>query len=363
LVIGAGVTGLTTATRLTEAGFSVRIVSALPPSKTTSVAAGASWGPSEGGGDLGLEWSKRTLFELEKLALDPTTGVKMVKGLEASRSACQPPVWVRWLEKVEPCNPGDLPNGYQVGWRYTMPLVDMPTYLKYLEKWLADRGVHIEPREVKSLDSFDADEIVVNCTGWQAHELCSDKTVSPTKGQLVVVKNPGIEEFFQDFADNEEEMVYFFPHGDHVVLGGSAVKADTSLEADLDVARGIVERCSKIAPKLATTEILGHRVGLRPSRREPRVEIEQRRATIVHNYGHGGAGVTLSWGCATKVLDLVLGITHGVQSDESDVQGEANLHRLDVDLENPADTREPIVERGAGHVRAEGGSGLVTARV
>ncbi|MFC9691765.1 FAD-dependent oxidoreductase [Kribbella sp. NPDC056951] len=70
------------------------------------------------------------------------------------------------------------------------------------------------------------------------------------------------------------------------------------------VATAIVDRCVKLEPRLAETTILEHRVGLRPT---ARLEVE-RSATgtlIIHNCGHSGAGVSLSWGCAQEVAGLV----------------------------------------------------------
>ncbi|HMC79917.1 MAG TPA: FAD-dependent oxidoreductase, partial [Acidimicrobiia bacterium] len=49
------------------------------------------------------------------------------------------------------------------------------------------------------------------------------------------------------------------------------------------------------------------RVGLRPFRRDS-VRLEREPgARVIHNYGHGGSGVTLSWGCAEEVSALVKG--------------------------------------------------------
>jgi D-amino-acid oxidase len=52
--------------------------------------------------------------------------------------------------------------------------------------------------------------------------------------------------------------------------------------------------------------VLAERVGLRPFRRSG-VRLERDRLrdgrTIIHNYGHGGAGFTMSWGCAHEVLE------------------------------------------------------------
>jgi D-amino-acid oxidase len=47
------------------------------------------------------------------------------------------------------------------------------------------------------------------------------------------------------------------------------------------------------------------RAGLRPFRKLS-VRVDQDPGTsIFHNYGHGGAGVTFSWGCAAEVAELV----------------------------------------------------------
>ena len=49
-------------------------------------------------------------------------------------------------------------------------------------------------------------------------------------------------------------------------------------------------------------------VGLRPGRMEVRLEREEKNGKyLIHNYGHGGSGVTLSWGCADEVVELANG--------------------------------------------------------
>ncbi len=311
LVVGAGVSGLTTAITLAEAGLAVEVHTVVPPAETTSAAAGASWGPYQVTHKLTSLWSEATLERLRELATDRSTGVRLVTGIDATREPLEPPSWAQKLDSFRQCRPNELPEGYIAGWWYRTAVIDMPVYLRYLASRLSEFDVGIKLERVGSLRLASKDRIVVNCSGVAARDLCDDRSVVPTKGQLVVAKNPGITKFFQDCADKDEELVYILPHGDHVVLGGSAAKGAFDLEPDARVAQAIIERCARVEPRLNGARVLEHRVGVRPSRTEVRLE---REGNIIHNYGHGGAGLTLSWGCAATVLELVkeLGVSHRV---------------------------------------------------
>ena len=90
------------------------------------------------------------------------------------------------------------------------------------------------------------------------------------------------------------------------LLGGTAQSDDWSLELRDSDRETILQKCEAVWPELDRSKIIGESVGLRPSRSEVRLESEKINDTlIIHNYGHGGAGVTLSWGCADEVVSLI----------------------------------------------------------
>jgi D-amino-acid oxidase len=311
LIIGAGVSGLTTALALTESGVpaaSIRVVADSAPEATTSSCAGAIWGPYLSPDDPGTDaWGRYTLDRLRGLAADPDAGVHLVRGVEAGRTHEPPPTWALEVPDYQPCTPDELPDGFVSGWRYTIPVVDMPRYLAYLTKRLEQVGIAVAGGRFASLDEAGTQAgVVVNCAGLGARWLVPDETLRPVRGQLVVTENPGITEFFAEHTEDVSELTYLLPQGDHVVLGGNADDDRAERVADPEVARRIVDRCVEVAPALRGARILGHRVGIRPTRPRIRVERDDTRAVpVVHNYGHGGSGVSLSWGCARDVAAIV----------------------------------------------------------
>jgi D-amino-acid oxidase len=310
LVIGAGVCGLTTGICLAEAGLSVTIRTAAPPERTTSFAAGAVWGLVRvGPRDRVLGWGRTGLEVLSKLAADPGTGVRMASGREASRTSLEPYYWTDLLPGLRLCEKSELPDGFTHGWHYTAPVATMPVYLDYLRARFDQSGGTLEVAAAGSLAELAGlAPVVVNCTGIGARDLVPDPAVVPVRGQVVIVANPGIEEFFINRDEEPPWIVYIFPHGDTVLLGGTNDEGNWDEEPKAFIAERIVAQCSAIDPRLRGAEILGHRVGLRPYRPGVRLESEPFGDGVLwHNYGHGGAGISLSWGCAAEITADILG--------------------------------------------------------
>jgi D-amino-acid oxidase len=314
LVIGAGVCGLTTGIRAAEAGFSVTIRTAAPAGRTTSAAAGALWGAVRAGPpERVLEWARAGLEVLSELAAQPGTGLRTVSGSEVSRAPqLEPGYWTRLLPDLRPCEPAELPDSFTSGWHYSAPVTTMPVYLEYLQARFERAGGTIEVTAVPSLASLaGAAPVVVNCSGVGARHLVPDPAVVPVRGQVVIAVNPGIEEFLVNVDEEPPWIVYMFPHGETILLGGTNEVGAWDLEPEPSIAERIVAQCAMIDPRLRGATILGHRVGLRPCRPQVRLESEPFGDGVLwHNYGHGGAGVSLAWGCAAEITaNLISGGT------------------------------------------------------
>ncbi|MFK3981656.1 FAD-dependent oxidoreductase [Micromonospora sp. NPDC050397] len=307
LVVGAGVSGLTTAVCLAESGRAVLVRTRERPAQTTSFAAGAIWGRVIAAHERASHWGQQTLSLLKPLAKAAGTGVRLVTGMEATRTWSAPHPWLAEVDDFELCRPAELPEGFVSGWRYTAPVIDMPRYLDYLVGRLLQAGGRIERATVLSLASVaEVAPVVVNCTGSSARELVPDDEVRPTRGQLVVVDNPGVNWFFAESSTDLTELTYFLPHGDHIVLGGTMEPEGSDTTPHEETAAAIVRRCTAVEPALGRARILSHRVGFRPVR--PQVRVEQTDLDgghVIHNYGHGGSGISLSWGCAFEVLNMI----------------------------------------------------------
>jgi D-amino-acid oxidase len=305
VVVGAGIIGITTAIRLADAGLDVTILAADEPGDTTSVLATAMVGPSFGMlGSRGTHWETQTVAAV--LAEENAPGVHVCRGRFIARPAGLLPPGADSLPGFELCTDDETPPGYGTAFWARVPLIDMTRYLPFLVERAAGMGIAMQRRRLESLS--EASEIaprVANCSGLGARELVPDPEVTPLRGPKIVVANPGIDTFLIEGPPGPEGTSYH-PHGDVVVLGGSA-KPSSDTTPDLTEERAIIARCATIEPRLADPTVIEHRVGLRPSRADIRLEAERSgSATFVHNYGHGGMGVSLAWGCAAEATRLLL---------------------------------------------------------
>ncbi|WP_434740961.1 FAD-dependent oxidoreductase [Micromonospora sp. SH-82] len=314
VVVGAGVIGLTTALRVQERGARVTVLTADDADRIVSTVAAAVWYPSHTDEDPRvLRWARTTYAVLAGQAADGVAGVVQRPTRMLVRDRFPRPPW--WAEAVGDLvvHPADPPYSAQL--RFTAPTVEMVPYLAWLhDRVVAGGGRVLRHRVAHLAEAFTPPgsapvDTVVNATGLAAGHLAADPAVHPVRGHVVLVANPGLTTSVRDEQD-PAGITYVHPRRHDVVLGGTFDPRRSDTDPDPATARAIRDRCVALVPRLADAPVLGERIGLRPARHGgPRVEAEQADGTgrrLIHSYGHGGAGVTLAWGCADEVARLAV---------------------------------------------------------
>ncbi|HEX5054306.1 MAG TPA: FAD-dependent oxidoreductase [Planctomycetota bacterium] len=306
VVVGAGVIGLTTALALCERGLRVAIWTRDDTGDTVSAVAGAIWYPFLAEPrERVLAWSGRTFQVLQRLSRDPATGVHMQAVVEVFSSPAPDLWWAPAVPAFEWLPPAEVPRPYAAAIRLDVPVCDSRRHLAWLQHAVRARGGTIERRTVAHFDeAFDVAPAVVNCTGLGAAALCDDRELYPVRGQVVVVRRGDVAHALID--DNAAQPFYLIPRGGELVLGGTAQVGDSRMAVDAADTASILGGMRRRVPALAGAVVHDVRVGLRPCRSAVRLELESRAGRrLVHDYGHGGAGYTLAWGCAEEVAALL----------------------------------------------------------
>ena len=303
LDVGGGVCGLSSAIRLLESDWKVTIWSSQLSPNTTSDVAAALWYPFLSAPVEKTDvWGSETYDVLKVLSRFPHTGVSMTQTYEYFREKQPDPSWKDYVDGFERLS-DNLPEDYIECFSFITSVIEMPIYLQWLMARYEELGGDIIVKRVEDFSNISSEyNFIINCTGIESKKLLDDDEVYPVRGQVIRVKTD-VKEMHLD--QQIPTLAYIVPRSNDMILGGVAQTNDWSLDVRMKDREYILEKCIKLIPELKNAEIIEDMVGLRPGRSEVRLEKEILFGRpIIHNYGHGGSGVTLSWGCADDVVEL-----------------------------------------------------------
>jgi D-amino-acid oxidase len=325
-IVGAGVSGLTCGVVFAEHGYRTAIFAEETGQRTTSAAAAAVWYPYDAEpADKVIAWALETYQVLVDLSRDAQTGVSIIELRSFSRAGeVQIPDWaiplgarrLRHSAVATGLRPvshraqrggyssvDEIPPAFTSGFALAVPLMDTTIYLDYLTSRFLDAGGSMNGNvRFEKLEDVDLKfDLLVNCTGIGAKTLVHDADLEPHRGQVAIVPKIDIS---SAIVCDDAPLIYAIPRQNDCVFGGTNELSDKR-NVDIGSTSRIVAECSRVL-NIHKPKVLAERVGLRPFRKSGvRVEREQLRGrTVIHNYGHGGSGFTLSWGCAEKVFEI-----------------------------------------------------------
>lgn len=320
VVVGAGVNGVGSAVALQRLHPECQITilaKDFTPDTTGDGAAGL-WEPyltGETPADKVIEWSRGTwqqFGEWYRNGESKTRGVNLLHGTSLDSLPIAPPFWRHiplWYSSLTPDQLAEYGPRYKSGSRYLTFTAEPSKFLPTLLQEVTARGGRLEVRRVSSLEKAAAEaDLVINCSGLGARDLVPDPSVYPCRGQVMRVRAPWVTHFMID--DSDESFGYILPNQETVVLGGTHQDNNWNLEVDPEDSRAIWTNCTALLPSLKSAEVVREWVGLRPCRTKGvRLEADElklgnRTVPVIHNYGHGGCGVTLFWGCSQEVARL-----------------------------------------------------------
>lgn len=323
-VIGCGVIGLTTAIAVQNTlGSAIKITiftEKTTPNTTTDLAAGI-WSPqflAKTDNNKICKWAKSTqnyVLRLWKEGRANEAGICLQNVLMLSdEEDFELPLWLEHSLGYMDFSKKQLDyysklygKKFTGGYSYTSFSWEGSKLLAFLQQAFLENGGAIQIRKITNFDELSDFDVIVNCTGLNARELINDLSVRPMRGQIIKVSAPWQ---FHTLGIPTKNLSYIVPNINYVVLGGTQELDNYNMNVDEKDKEQIMTRCYHYIPSLKNAPILKHSVGLRPIREQVRLETEMKKIgtkniKIVHNYGHGGSGITISIGCAKEAAQLV----------------------------------------------------------
>ena len=305
-IVGAGISGLSCAYLLSEnKDHRITVFAKEFSPNITSNRAAAFWFPYHVRNDKrAIKWSKSSYAFYKQLTNNSATGISMKKLIKAipEKLRDEDNSWIEFIPEGE-CTElwkEELKPGIRKAYTVIVPLIETQIFLPYLQHIFEKRNVVFERKLISSFDEVQGFDIIINCSGLGARDLCHDTSVIPVRGQVALLEP---QTSLSIYLDNDTPL-YIVPRKDATIIGGTYESDIYEEVTEPESIERILQTAYTFFPELKQKKLIGNWAGLRPFR--PQVRVEHETGTnIIHNYGHAGSGFTLSFGCAEEVMNLV----------------------------------------------------------